>query len=884
VIIDEEAYLMHYGILRKSGRYPWGSGGTQSQRNKMFLDVIEQHKRVDKMTDTQIAQAYGMKTTQYRALKSIARAQQKQEQISEAQRLKNKGMSNIAIGQRMGINESSVRALLAPGVKERADVIETTANALKSDVASRQIVDVGVGVERWVGVSKEKLGTAVARLEEEGYGIHYVKIPQLGTGLNTTYKVLAAPGMTYSQVYALRDEIRPPGSFSDDAGHTFHAPQPPLHINPRRVAVRYANEGGSQADGVIYVRPGVKDVSLGGANYAQVRISVGGTHYLKGMAMYKDDLPDGVDLVFNTNKHPTGNKLDAMKPIKTNKDGSIDLDLPFGSVTRPLLDPRTGKPSSAMNIVNDEGSWEKWSRSLSSQFLSKQSPALAKSQLSMVTDRRAKEFEEIKALTNPAVRRKLLEEFADGSDSSAVKLNAAALPRQSNHVILPINSLKDTEVYAPGFRNGERVVLIRHPHGGVFEIPSLVVNNRNREAKKLLGNATVAIGINHRVAQHLSGADFDGDTVIVIPNDRGHIKTAPPLAELKNFDPQRDYPGYEGMKKMTSRDKAFEMGLVSNLITDMTIRGASNAELARAVRHSMVVIDAEKHGLNYRQSAVDNGIGLLMQKYQGKTQGGASTLISRASSEKRVPERKQGFKVNPRTGEKMFTETGNTFVNARGKVEVKTQKSTKLAEVRDAHTLSSGTPIEKIYADHANQLKSLANQARLAAHSTKGTPYSPSAKAAYRTEVTSLDHKLNVALKNAPLERRAQAVGNAIYKQKLNANPDMEPSERKKVKAKALEDARARTGARKIRIDITASEWAAIQAGAISNDKLNKILNNADMDVVRQLATPKATTLMTGAKQRRAQSMLASGYTQAEVADALGVSLTTLKTSLKEGS
>jgi DNA-binding CsgD family transcriptional regulator len=883
VIITEEDYLMHYGILRKSGRYPWGSGGTQSQRNRMFLDVIEQHKRVDHMSDTEIARAYEMTTTQYRALKSIARSQQKQQQISQAQRLQNKGMSNIAIGKQMGINESSVRALLAPGVKDRADVIENTANMLKDEVVSKAYVQVGVGIERHLGVSKEKLGTAIARLEEEGYGVHYVKVEQLGTGLNTTLKVLAAPGVPYSQVFKQRDDIKLPGSFSDDAGHTYHAPQPPLHINPKRVGVRYADEGGSQADGVIYVRPGVKDVSLGGDNYAQVRISVGGTHYLKGMAMYKDGLPDGVDLVFNTNKHPTGNKLDAMKELKRDKDGNVDLDLPFGAVTRPLLDPKTGKPSSAMNIVNDEGSWEKWSRSLSSQFLSKQSPALAKSQLSMVTDRRAKELDEIKALTNPAVRKKLLEEFADGSDSSAVKLNAAALPRQANHVILPINSLKDTEVYAPGFRNGERVVLIRHPHGGVFEIPSLVVNNRNREAKKLLGNATVAIGINHRVAQHLSGADFDGDTVIVIPNDRGHVKTAPPLADLKNFDPQRDYPGYPGMTKMSPRTKATEMGMVSNLITDMTIRGASNAELARAVRHSMVVIDAEKHGLNYRQSAADNGIGQLMQKYQGKSTGGASTLISRASSRKDVAERKQGFRINAQ-GEKVFAETGRTFVDAHGKTVTRVQRSTKLAEVRDAHTLSSGTPIEKIYAEHSNQLKALANQARLAAHSTKGTPYSPSAKAAHRTEVASLDHKLNVALKNAPLERQAQVVGNAIYKQKLDANPDMEASERKKVKAKALEDARARTGARKIRIDITTSEWAAIQAGAISNDKLTKILNNADMDVVRQLATPKATTLMTGAKQRRAQSMIASGYTQAEVADALGVSLTTLKTSLKEGS
>ena len=48
------------------------------------------------------------------------------------------------------------------------------------------------------------------------------------------------------------------------------------------------------------------------------------------------------------------------------------------------------------------------------------------------------------------------------------------------------------------------------------------------------------------------------------------------------------------------------MGDVSNLITDMTIKGANNDELARAVRHSMVVIDSEKHNLDVKASARDN--------------------------------------------------------------------------------------------------------------------------------------------------------------------------------------------------------------------------------------------------------------------------------------
>lgn len=881
MIIDEEDYLAHYGILRKSGRYPWGSGGDQTERNRTFLSVVEDMRK-DGMSETDIARGFGITTTQLRAAKSIARAEQKQSNINMAQRLKDKGYSNVAIGERMGINESSVRALLAPGQKDKADVLQATSNMLKSQVDEKTYIDIGVGVEHHVGVSKTKLNTAVAMLQEQGYGVHYVKVEQLGTGKQTTIKVLAKPDTPYSEVFANRGKIRQITEFSEDGGRSFLGLQTPISVSSKRVNVRYAEQGGADADGVIYVRPGVKDLSLGGSRYAQVRIAIDGTHYLKGMAMYKDDLPDGVDLVFNTNKKDTGNKKDAMKAMKD------DPDNPFGSVVRQIIKKGADgkdKVTSAMNIVNEEGDWEKWSKSLSSQVLSKQSPKLAQHQLDMTYEKRRQALDEINSLTNPAVRRKLLESYADDADSAAVHLKAAHLPRQGSHVILPINSMKEGEIFAPNYRNGERVALIRYPHGGIFEIPELTVNNRHPEARRLLGTDTKdAVGINSKVAERLSGADFDGDTVLVIPNNDRKIKTGPALAGLKGFDPQRSYPAYDGMPRMTARTKAIEMGVVSNLITDMTIRGANTTELARAVRHSMVVIDAEKHNLNYKQSAIDNGIAQLKAKYQGSARSGASTLISRASAEIRVPERKprsaaKGGPVDKATGKRVFEETGATFVNAQGKVVRKTIKSKKLAETDDATTLSSGTPIEKVYSQHSNKLKALANSARKSAISTKATPYSPSAKTAYSKEVASLDAKLNIALKNAPLERQAQVLANAVVTQKRQANPDMDGAEIKKLKAQALAEARTRTGAKKQRIQLSDSEWAAIQAGAISTNKLNQILNHADLDQIKLLATPRSNVLMTTAKQVRARAMLASGYTQAEVADALGVSLTTLKNS-----
>ena len=890
MIIDEDSFLAHFGILRKSGRYPWGSGGTQSARNKTFLDIVEGHRRAG-MTDVQIAEAYStpdhkMTTTQLRALKSIAKTQQRQADIAMAQRLHEKGLSNVAIGRKMELNESSVRALLAPGQKDKADVLAATTGMLKDQVAQKKYVDVGIGVERYLGVSKDKLGVAIASLKEEGYTLHYVKMPQLGTGKDTTHKVLAAPDVKYTEVYKNRYNIQLPIVHSEDGGRNYTPNfQHPLSINSKRVQVRYADEGGSDADGVIYVRPGVADVSLGGKRYAQVRVSVDGTHYLKGMAMYKDDLPAGVDLIYNVNKHPTGDKHDAMKPMLRDREtDEVDMDNPFGSsISRQVTHPSTHKVTSVMNIVNEEGTWETWSRTLSSQFLSKQSPKLAKTQLDMVTEKKQMELEDILKLTNPAVRRKLLTEFADAADASSVHLEAAHLPRQANRVILPISSLKENEIYAPGFRNGERVVLVRHPHGGIFEIPELTVNNRNAEGKRLLGpEIEDSVGISAKVAQRLSGADFDGDTVLVIPNNDGRVKHKPALAGLKGFDPVSAYPGYPGMPKMKTSEKQFQMGDISNLITDMTIRGANDGELAQAVRHSMVVIDAEKHHLNWKQSSIDNGVAALKTKYQGKSNAGAKTLISRAESRLDVPQRKQGYRIDPQTGVKVFTPTGASYVDARGKTVVNTDKSKKLAETEDAHTLSSGRPIEKIYADHSNKLKALANKARLEVLATKSQPRSSSARIVYAPEVAALNAKLNIALKNAPIERHAQVLANGVVSQKMKANPDMDKSQIKKLKSRTLTEMRNRTGASKTRVEITDREWEAIQAGAISNSMLSKILDNADPKVVRAHATPKSELKMTSIKIRRAKAMVNSGFTQAEIADALGVSLTTLKVGLSE--
>lgn len=876
----------HIGVARKSGRYPWGSGKDPYQSSRDFL-AYEEQLRKSGLSEVEVAKSLGMNTRELRSYKSIIKNKVRQEQATEALRLRDKQYSYDAISKKMGIPTTTVRDLLNPVVKERMVILDTTTDVLRDNVDKHKYVDVGRGVESYLGVSDTKLKAAVMKLQEEGYNVYKFQETQVGTGKNTTFKVLTDKGITYRDVFQNKDKIRTIENRSEDGGRSFLGVKDPVRVNAKRVEVVFAEEGGADMDGVIELRRGVKDLDLGNSRYAQVRIAVEGERYLKGMAIYSDGLPDGVDIRFNTNKsRSTTDKLGAMKKM------TDDPDNPFGSTIRPQseYEDRGKKKLSALNVVNEEGHWGDWSNKLSSQMLSKQSPQLAKQQLDLTYQLKKDEFDEIMSLTNPTLKKKLLESFADDVDASAVHLKAAALPRTKQKVILPVKSLAENEVYAPDYNNGEIVALVRHPHGGKFEIPELKVNNRNREARSFLPNDTKdAIGINPKVAEQLSGADFDGDTVLVIPNGNRKIKAESRLRQLKDFDPKQTYKGYEGMKVITDARMQKEMGNISNLITDMTIKGATNNEIASAVKHSMVVIDSVKHELNIKQSEIDNMIPYLKEKYQGRGETGrlrgASTLVSRASSEERVPDRRpswvsEGGPINPKTGEKNYTPTGETYVDKNGKVVPRQIKSTKMAETKDAYTLSSGSRVESIYADHANKLKGLANESRKAMLKVPKLETNPSAKKLYSSEVTSLDSKLGIALRNAPRERQAQLMANQVFKDKLKSKPDMDNDEKKKVKNQALVEARLRSGAKKEMIDISDREWTAIQEGAVSDRKLKSILDNTDLDKVKERATPRSTTLMTPSKLSRARSLVASGYTTSEIADILGVSTSTLSKSL----
>lgn len=956
--------LAHYGTPRHSGRYPWGSGKNPYQRSRDFYGKIQDLKKRG-MTDTQIAKSFGMSTGEYRAKRSNAKQDIMRQEIAMARKLKAKGYSNAAIGRIIGKPDTTVGKYLQPDYELKSSRNQQVADVLRQQCDERGYILVGKGTEHWIGteqnglnkISETRKNAALDLLREEGYEVISFDTKQMGTSHETTVKVLAPKGTTKADLRNNKDKIFIPNVYSED-GETLKTTQDPVIVDSKRVQVLYRDDirpdgaKGIDKDGMIELRRGVDDISMGKANYCQVRIDVDGTHYIKGMAVYADDLPPGIDIRFNTNK-PKG--MPIMGPDKDNsvlkplKSGKYDIN-PFGATVleadRLILAQRTytGKDGkqhqSALNIVSEEGSRAAWQNNISSQMLSKQRPAVAEKQLKMAADIQREYFDEIKTLTNPVVRNMKLQEFADQCDSAAVDMKAAGFPRQANHYILSAPSLGENEIYAPNYRDGERVVLIRYPHAGRFEIPELIVNNKNPEAKRMLGNNPPdAVCIHPKTAERLSGADFDGDSVLVIPNNNGRIKADKPLKGLDGFDPKTTYdkehsPNSE-YRRMTKSDTQKEMGKITNLITDMTVRDAPEEDIAKAVRHSMVVIDAEKHGLDYQQSYIDNDIAGLKKRYQsdpdnpGRTR---HTLLSKAGSDLFVDERTEQRNTNKMTaeeykryknGEIIWKNTNRTFAKrddqaakahelaekgysaeqvaevmgvgvrkARSLMEKdiwgreKAQfKSTYMAEERDPYKLSTGTVIENIYARYASDMKGLANEARRELRKGDGKDiYNPSAAKTYAKEVEELKAELALAEKNKPLENRAQLLAGQHMRQWKLENPvDAADKETyKKEKQKSIKYYRDKVGASRHKVDISSGKrWEAIQAGAIHKTTLEKILASADPETVTKLSMPKNASVMTPARIARAKAMADRGYTTAQIAENLGVSTSTVLEAIK---
>ena len=934
----EHNYILHTGVKRKSGRYPWGSGEHPYQDEPWFKGWGE--LRAQGKSEKEIAEEFGMTLKEVRYRYSYGKDAEKAANIAHAQELRyTRQMSPKAIAEKMGVSESTVNAWLKPSTEERVRETRDLADKLIESASKNKdikAIDVGKGVSNILGCNPTKLEAALTVLKDEGYLIVKKPVPNPSNiKKNTEMMFLYVPPESWNglseeektkkafrDISVNLDKIEPPCDVHiDENNKTSIGIEPPKSVSSSRVSVAYQ----SPKDGLIEIRRGVPDLYMGETRYNQVRIAVDDTHYIKGVAVYSDKLPDGVDILVHSNKKegvplksPDDDAKQVLKPMKKDPDGSVDMEDPFGAQILKggqmhYEDSKGKQQLGCINKVNEQGKWGDWTsaRTLASQVLSKQDPKLAEKQLELQRVRMQEQFDEINKISNPVVREKELIDFAEECDKASVHMKAASLPGQSVCVLLPCPTLKENECYAPGYKDGDKLALIRYPHSGKHEIPILTVNNKNREGRAMIGtDVPDALCVNPKAAEQLSGADFDGDTVVVIPNNKNFIKSAPQLKSLEGFDTKAAYPGYPGMEVIKHQTQQTEMGKVTNLITDMNLIGADPDEMARAVKYSMVIIDSEKHKLNWKACYDEMRIDELKRKYQMKENGkygGSATIVSKASGEAHVPEKVWQGKIDPETGEKIwrYTEKRKTVDPETGRWkyygpnhpkydpngELKKIESTKMAEVKDAMDLVSPAKYqtELVYAKFANQMKDMANRARLASTKVEPTPYNPQAAKTYEAEVKSLEEKVNTAKVNAVLERRAVRVTTMIVDERMKNYPERYNNKTadgkahlRKLRSQVLEQQRALLSKEKA-FPITDREWEAIQAGALRKTKLAEIINRADQESVKKHAFPKETdyTVMTKTNIAHAKAMLNAGYTQAEVAEMFGISTTTLRKQLK---
>ena len=902
-----ESFLMHYGIKRRSGRYPWGSGEHPFQSAEEFMDYVKNAKE-EGLSETEIARALNLSTNAFRDQRTAARNEIRENWRTMGIKLTSMGYSLNGAANRMGVSPSTLSGILS----DRNNVREEVNNKVKSEMENMlkqgYLIDVGEGAESHLGISKERLRAMVKSMESSGYKVMAVYQKQVGTHNKTSMKVLCPEDMDLKTLIDSKDKIVPPNFHVDRDTNEIQKPEPPRAFPSERVMIRYAEDGGKDRDGLIQLRKGVPELSLGNARYAQVRISVDGTHYLKGMAMYSDDMPEGVDIIYNVNKHKGTPKMDCMKKMKSDPDSpfgaTIRMDDELVLAQRHYTDKDGKRQLSCLNIVSEEGTWFEWSKSLPSQMLSKQRVPVVKRQLDKSYQAAAARVNAMMQIKNPAIRAKVAEDLSGQLDSDATNLRAMAYPRQCAQVILPFPNLSENEIYAPNFKDGERVALIRFPHGGIFEIPQLTVRNHGSPAAKELGNAIDAVGINPRVAEQLSGADFDGDTVLVIPNNEGSIISHPMLKELRDFDPKESYPGKDcdpadlipndgPNKKKGDKIKGLEMGRISNLITDMTIMGAPFNEIARAVKHSMVVIDAQKHQLNYKKSYIDNNIGELYIKYHGGEKRGASTIVSRATATARVPERREAkglYEVPPEKrddwmqGKRVYVETGGQHWNtSQQKMMPNLDEVAKMDLTDDARTLSSGTEVEEVYADFSNKMKELADTCRRVTRTAPAYRKNPMVADQYRDEVAIIESKVAERKKKSPLERRANILAEADMRLKIQADPSIkdDPDKFKKESNRSLLRARNNLSVGDVDIHLTDKEWNAVFNGALNGDTFLYLMRHCDSMELNQQVFHEKDNIISDQRIVMVKEMDRLGYSRAQIAEHTGLSPRILKEILE---
>ena len=130
--------LMHYGTKRHSGRYPWGSGEDPYQHEIDFRNrVIKLRKKG--YSEIEIADKCGYATTsELRSALRKANNDIRSYRMHWGQALLNDGLTPAEASRRMGISDSTFRAMMNEQTMARAQKAQQVADNLKLIVVHHQ--------------------------------------------------------------------------------------------------------------------------------------------------------------------------------------------------------------------------------------------------------------------------------------------------------------------------------------------------------------------------------------------------------------------------------------------------------------------------------------------------------------------------------------------------------------------------------------------------------------------------------------------------------------------------------------------------------------------------------------------------------------------------
>ena len=162
---ESDTELKHYGIKRRSGRYPWGSGEDGYQRGMDFYARYEALKKKG-FSDKDIARELGMldkdgnpSTGILRMERAYAKDLRNIYNIERARSLAEDGKGPTEIAKIMGVSrESTVRGWLDPGFEERTLKATNTAEFLQDMIYESEhgMIDVGKGAHIKLGLTETR--------------------------------------------------------------------------------------------------------------------------------------------------------------------------------------------------------------------------------------------------------------------------------------------------------------------------------------------------------------------------------------------------------------------------------------------------------------------------------------------------------------------------------------------------------------------------------------------------------------------------------------------------------------------------------------------------------------------------------------------------------